>query len=117
MRGCAGAGEFCGTEIAGGKVEEGESGGAVGEVDGGEVVVLIGGEGGIEGGTGREDAGDLTADDFLRELRVLHLVADGDAIALAEEAGDVVLRSVIRDAAHGDAALFVAGGEGDLQLA
>ena len=117
LTGKPGTGEFCRAEIAGGEVEEGESGGVVGEVDGGEVVALLGGEGGIEGGAGREDPGDFAADDFFCELRVFHLVADGDAITLAEQAGDVVLRGVVRDAAHGDVALFVASGEGDLQLA
>ncbi len=117
MRGGAGSGEFRRAEIAGGEVEEGESGGVVGEVHGGEIVALLGGEGGIEGGAGREDASDFAADDFLRELRVLHLVADGDAITLAEETGDVVFGGVPGDAAHGDVTLFVAGGEGDLELA
>ena len=117
MRGRAGTGKFCGAKIAGREVEKGESGSVVGEVDGSEVVALLGGEGWIEGGAGSEDASDFAADDFFGELRILHLVADGDAVALAQEAGDVVFGSVVGDAAHGDVALFVAGGEGELELA
>ena len=112
-----GAGEFGGAKVSGGEVEEGDARGGVREVDGGEVVGLLGGEGWIERSAGSEDAGDFAAHDFLRQLRVFHLVADGDAIAETEEARDVVFRGVVGDAAHGHAAFFVARGEGELQLA
>ncbi len=113
----AGSGKFGGAEVAGGEVEEGETGGVAGDVDCGEVIGLLGGESGIEGGSGGENAGDFAADDLFGELWVLHLLADGDAVALAKKPGDVVVRGVPGDAAHGRVALLVARGEGELQLA
>ena len=64
-------------------------------------------------------AGDLALDQLLGEARVLHLVADRDAVAALDQAGDVALGRVVGDAAHGDGLplLLVARGEGDLQLA
>ena len=56
---------------------------------------------------------------FLASLRIFHLVADGDAVALLNEARDVAFGGVVGHAAHGDGrALFlVARGERDFQLA
>ena len=123
-RGGGFAGELGGAEFAGGEIEQGEAGarllasalrGRV--VDGGEVVVALGALRGIERGAGREDAGDFAADDLLGELGVLHLLADGDAVALMQQAGDVGFDGVVGNAAHGHLAFAVARGEGDLQLA
>ena len=79
-----GAGEFCCAELAGREVEDSDACGVVLEMDGGEVVGLFGGKGGIESSAGSEDAGDFTADDLLRQLWVFHLIADRDAIAETE---------------------------------
>ncbi len=67
----------------------------------------------------RDDARDFALDQFLGEPGVFHLVADGDAMALLDEARDVAFGGVIGHAAHGDGgALFlVAGGEGDFEFA
>ena len=78
---------------------------------------MLFGEGGVESGAGGEDAGDFAADDFFGELGVFHLVADGDAVAFAEKAIEVVFSGVVGDAAHGELAFAVAGGEGELELA
>src|ERR1044071_3701035 len=73
----------------------------------------------VDGRAGRDDAHDLAADELLRLRRVFGLLADGDAVALANEARDVARDGVVRDAAHGDglAALLVARGQGYLQPA
>ena len=86
-------------------------------VQGGQKVVALGAVGRVDRGAGREDAGDFAANDLFGELGVLHLLADGDAVALAEQTADVAFGRVIGDAAHRDRALAIAGGEGDLQLA
>ena len=81
------AGKLGGAELAGGDVEQcyGVDGLALGGgfEEGGEEVVLLLRERGIERGAGGEDAGHFAADDFLRQLGVFHLVADGDAEAAA----------------------------------
>src|ERR1044071_1552581 len=73
----------------------------------------------VDGRAGRDDADDLAADELLRLGRVFGLLADGDAVAFADQARDVARDGVVRDAAHGDglAALLVARGQGYLQLA
>ena len=71
----------------------------------------------VEGGSGGQDAGYFTTDDFFGEFGVLHLFADGDAEAFAQEALQVTVGGVIGNAAHGNGAFAVAGGEGDLELA
>ncbi len=76
-----------------------------------EEVVLLLAESGIESGSRGEDAGHLTAHELLGELRVFHLIAKGDAVALAEQAGDVAVNRVVGDAAHRHLALPVAGGQ------
>ncbi len=62
---------------------------------------------------------DFAADDLFAGAGLLHLFADGDFEAGADEAGDVNFRRRGRDAAHGHglARFAVAGGEGDLQFA
>src|SRR6185437_197213 len=108
LGGRSGAGEYGGAEIGGGEVKPGEAGGISGAMNGGQVVGLLGGEGGIESGPGGEDPRHFAANDLLRQLRVFHLIADGDAEAFAQQAGDVALGRVVGYAAHGHTALFVA---------
>ena len=66
----------------------------------------------------RDHARHFALDDLLRHPRVFHLIADGDLESLANQLGDVVLRRVIRHAAHrnGDALFLVARSQRDLQL-
>jgi len=85
-------------------------------VESGEEIVLFLAEAGVERSAGGEYARDFAANDLLGELGVFHLFADGDAETLAQEPLKIALRRVIRDAAHGNRAFAVAGGEGDLQL-
>jgi len=83
----------------------------------GEEVVLFLAERVVDGRAGGQDAGDFTADYFLRQLGIFHLFADRDAEAFAQQALQIPFGCVIRHAAHRDGAFTVAGGEGDLQLA
>ena len=67
---------------------------------------------------GRDDAHDFAADQSLRLLRVLHLLADGDPEALLHQAGDVSVGRVVRDAAHRNGAagrVLRSGGERQLE--
>ena len=113
------AGEFGGAEFASGKVNESETGGQALRVarDGGEEVVLFAFDKVGGGGAGRENTDHFATDDLFAGSRLFELFADGDFVAGADEAGDVVFGGMIGHAAHWDgfAALFVAGGEGDLQ--
>jgi len=70
------------------------------------------------GGAGGDDADDFAANDFLAGAGLLHLIADGDFESGTDEAGDVAVGGVIRDAAHGNGLAFfaVAGGERDLEF-
>src|SRR5207244_4237063 len=93
-----------------------DGGSRIGAGDSGEVVVLARAhEIRVHGGAGRDDAGNLALDEFFRDARVFHLIADGDAVAFLDETRDVVFGGVIGDAAHGDGGAFflVARGEGD----
>ena len=88
--------------------------------DGGKIIVpALRQHIGIGDGAGRDDADDLAADDALGRGRVLHLLADGDAVALFDEAGDVAVSAVKRHAAHGRALRQTAhlAGERQIELA
>src|SRR5256885_2386312 len=76
-------------------------------------------DGDIGGGAGGDDPDNFAANDFFAGAGLLHLIADGDFEAGADEACNVAIGSVIRNAAHGNGlALFaIAGGQSDLQLA
>ena len=56
---------------------------------------------------------------FLPGAGLFHLIADGDAIALADQTRDVAFGRMIGHAAHGDGRAFflVARGEGDFEFA
>ncbi len=84
---------------------------------GGQKIVLFLAECGVERGARGKDAGDFAAHDLFGELGIFHLVADGDAVALAQEAREVGFDGVVGDAAHGLVAFAVAGREGELQFA
>ena len=85
-----------------------------------EVVVLVLGEHArFDDGAGRDNADDVPPDKPLGEHGVLHLLADGNLVALGDEPGDVNFIRVERHAAHGGALLPAAGlaGQRQLQLA
>ena len=93
-------------------VDGGEAVAGFGFREGGEVVrALVVEEGEIVDGAGGEDAGDLALDEFPGD-GLGGLLGDGDAFPGLEQAGDVVLRGVVGDAAHGCAAAFR---EGDVE--
>ena len=87
---------------------------------GGQEIIFLGLEElKVGGGAGSDDADDFAADEVFAGAGLLHLIADGDFEASAQQPGDVSFRGVKRDAAHGNgfAALAIAGGERDLQFA
>ena len=53
-------------------------------------------------GAGRYDADDVALHQPLRQGRVLHLLTDGDLVALCDQPRDIALRGMIRHAAHGN---------------
>ena len=59
--------------------------------------------GGVRHGAGGDDADNIALYESLRGGGVLDLLADGDLVALGDEAGDIALAAVIRHAAHGGA--------------
>ncbi len=88
--------------------------------DGREKTVFAGfKKGALGGGTWCDDADDFAAHQFFAQAGLLHLIADGDFEAGADQACDVAFGSVIGNATHGDGVspFFVARGERDLQLA
>ncbi len=115
------AGELGGAEVAGGEIDGGYAdGGGCGGADGGdagEPLAFAGVECGVDGGAGGEDAGDFAADDGFGGPGIFHLLAEGNAVAFAEETLEVAAGGVIGDAAHGYGAGFVAGCEGELEFA
>ena len=72
----------------------------------------------VDVGAGRHDPDDVALHDALRELRVLELLADRDLVALVDEACEVAVHGVERDAAHRRALreAAVLAGERQLQL-
>ena len=88
--------------------------------DGGKKIIFAGVEDGdVGGGARRDDANDFAADDFFAGAGLLHLIADGDFEAGADQAGDVAVGGVIRNAAHRNGLPFfaIARGQRDLQFA
>ena len=83
----------------------------------GEEVVLLGAQPGVDRRSRRKDARHLAPDDLLGELRILHLVADRDAVAFSEQSREVALGGVVGNAAHGHGPFLVPGRELDLQFA
>ncbi len=118
---CRRPGEFRGAELAGRNVEQ-RNGAHRATLQASlkkrcEKVVLLLTQAGVQRRARRKHPRDLAPDDLLGELGVFHLVADGDAVALAQQARQVALHGVIGNPAHGLVALPVAGRQGQLQLA
>ena len=65
----------------------------------------------------RKHARDLAPHNFFGELGILHLVAEGDPVALPQQPRKIPLDGVVRHPAHGNAALPVARGQRKLKLA
>ena len=110
-------------ELAGRDIDVGDGGaGGVARYaagDGREKVVLAGThQGGVHGCARCDDAHDLAFDQTLGGFRILHLVADGDAVSLLNEARDVAFGRMKGYAAHGDAGTFflIARGKGDFEF-
>ncbi len=73
----------------------------------------------VHGGAGSDDARDLALDQLGGGAGDLHLIADGHAIALLDQARNVVFGGMIGHPAHrnGLALFLVARGESDFELA
>jgi len=76
-------------------------------------------EGDVGGGTRRDDTHDFAANELFARSGLLHLIANRDFEAGADQARDVAFGGVVWNAAHGNRLpLFaVARGESDLKLA
>src|ERR1700674_556298 len=88
--------------------------------DGREEIVFTGFEkGAIGGGTRCDDAHDFGAYELFAWAGQLHLIADCDFEANANQPRDVALSGVVRDTTHGNRLAFfaVSRGERDLEFA
>ena len=65
-----------------------------------EVAAPVVEAGAVDDRAGRDDADDIALDKALGERRVLGLLADGDLVALGDQAGDVGVARMVGDAAH-----------------
>ena len=82
-------------------IEEADAAGAFSEVYGTEEVVLLVVQHGVLHGNARSHQfGDASLDEFLRQLRVFQLVADGDASSCAYEFRQVGIQCVMRESRH-----------------
>ena len=101
---------------AGGDVSKAEARRAALQEDAGDVVVLvILKHTALDDGARRDHPDDVPLDEALGLGRVFHLLADGDLIALCDEAGHIALVAVKGHAAHGrtflEAALLARKGQ------
>ena len=96
-------------EVAGGQIQQGQRRNLTRNVQSRQVVVPFRRQGGIDGSARCEHARDLAADDLFGELGILHLFANGDPVALAQQAGEVIVGGVVGHPAHRHrAALYLA---------
>ena len=103
-----------GEELAGADVEEGHTRGAAAEVHGGQEVVLSALQHGVGGGHARRDKlGDASLHQFFGHLGVLELLADGHALAGADEFGQVGVDGVVGEARHLDVLANAVGALGE----
>ena len=80
-------------------------------------VALLGPQARVDHGPRRKHPRDLAPDDLLRQPGVFHLIAQGDAVALAQKPLDVLFGRMVGNAAHRLLLLAVARGQSQLQLA
>jgi tRNA threonylcarbamoyladenosine biosynthesis protein TsaB len=108
-----------GLELAGGRLEPRDAEGRGAGIEGHDPRGLSGVERRLlHLRAGGDDADDLALDDALRRARVLHLLAQRDAVALPHELRDVGVRGMPGDAAHRNGVAVAVpgpGGEGDLE--
>ena len=81
-----------------------------------EKIVLLLAQSGIESRSGREHPRYLAPDDLLGKLGILHLVANGHTVALAQQAHQIGLHRMIGHPTHGLIALPIAGRQRQLQF-
>ena len=108
------------TELAGRDIDVRQPGPAAVAGYGGKVIVLMRAQQvRVSSGAGRDDARDLALDQLLAGAGRFHLIADGDAIALLNEARDVPFGRMIGNTAHGNrhSLFLIARGERDFELA
>ena len=109
-----------GVGLPGGDVAEAQSGVGFVDVDAADVVGLIPLQHGRVHGAGGDHPDDVPLHDALGGGGVLHLLADGDLVALGDQPGDISVAGVVGDAAHGGALVLglrpVPGGQGQVQL-
>ena len=109
-------------EFAGGHVAEGDAAPVAAELHGADIIApLFLQHGALGDGAGGDDADHIPLHQALGQGGILHLLADGNLIALGDEPGDIGLGAVIGHAAHGRAQLRVLhvpvpGGECQVQL-
>ncbi len=109
-----------GAKLAGGDIDVRDARSPIRRHHGRQVVILVRAQHlRVHRGAGRDDAGDLAPDKLGGGAGNFHLIADGDAVALLDQARDVVFGGVIRHAAHRNrlALFLVARGERDFELA
>ena len=87
-------------EVAGGQIHDRDARRLADGINGGEEIIPLRREQAfVEVRAGRKDLRDLAFDE-LAGARLLHLIAHGDLAARAEDARDVAVERVVRDAAH-----------------
>lgn len=114
----ADVGELGGGEFAGGDVGVSEAGFVVEIVDGGEVVVLVGGKhAGFEDGPGGEDADDFTGHETFNGFGA-DLFAEGDFVPFGDEFSDVALGRMVGHTGHRHPLTFadVTAGEDEVEF-
>ena len=95
------AGALAGEKLSCGDVEEGHAAGRLSEVYGSQEVVLLIVQHVVgEGHARRHQLGDAPLDELLGQLRVLQLVADGHALAGADELGQIGVEGVMWKSGH-----------------
>ena len=112
-------GHFVHEELTGGNIREGKARPVRGKADRQqEVVRPLVQHIALDNRAGGDDAGDAALHQALGQGGILHLLANGDLIAAADELFDIVVHSMMRHAAHGSALLqaAVAPGKGQFQL-
>ena len=93
--------DFRGREITGGQVHESQSIAVFGTMHRGQVIIALRPEHVfVKMSAGTQDLGHLALDQLARPGR-FHLVANRHFASRFEQAGDIAVRGVVRNAAHG----------------
>ena len=95
--------DFGGAKFAGRNVDMREAGARRPVAERCQVVVLVRAQQmRVGSGAGGDNAGDLAAHQFFTWAGVLHLIADGHAVAFVDEPRDIAFGRVVGNAAHRD---------------